>query len=98
LNGREYLLEFGLRADYTLIKGLIADTHGNVLYNKTARNFAPIMATAADVTIVQAAQVAEPGAIDPETVVTPGIFVDRVVEVAEPAHESELIAAGVSYP
>ena len=97
-NGREYLLEHGLTADYSLIKGVIADSHGNVLYNKTARNFAPIMAMAADVTIVQAASVLEPGEIDPEIVVTPGIFVDRVVEIADPAYESELIAAGVSYP
>ena len=98
INGREYLLEYGLTADYALIKGLIADSHGNVQYNKTARNFAPIMATAASLTIVQAARIIEPGEIDPETVVTPGIFVDRVVEVAEPAHESVLIEAGVSYP
>ncbi|MDG2291098.1 MAG: 3-oxoacid CoA-transferase subunit A [Phycisphaerales bacterium] len=97
-NGRDYLLEHGLAADYSLIKGLAADSHGNLLYNKTARNFAPIMAMAADVTIVQAASVLEPGEIDPEIVVTPGIFVDRVVEVADPAYESELIAAGVSYP
>ena len=69
-----------------------------MIYNKTARNFAPIMATASEVTIVQAAEVVEPGDIDPETVVTPGIFVDRVVEVAQPAHESELIAAGERYP
>ena len=96
--GREFVMEYGLSAHYTLIKGLTADTHGNVLYNKTARNFAPIMAMAGEVTIVQAANVLEPGAIDPETVVTPGIFVDRVVEVRNPAHESELIAAGVSYP
>jgi 3-oxoadipate CoA-transferase alpha subunit len=97
-NGRPCLLEHGLTADFTLIKGRVADHHGNVLYNKTARNFAPIMATAGNVTIVQAAEVLEPGAIDPELVITPGIFVDRVVEVREPAHESELIAAGVSYP
>jgi 3-oxoadipate CoA-transferase alpha subunit len=97
-DGRECLLEHGLTADYALIKGLTADTHGNVLYNKTARNFAPIMATAATTTIVQAAEVVEPGGIHPEVVVTPGIFVDRVVEIAEPAHESELIAAGVCYP
>ena len=97
-NGRQYLLEHGLTADYSLIKGVTADSHGNVLYNKTARNFAPIMAMAADVTIVQAASVLDPGEIDPEIVVTPGIFVDRVVEVAKPAYESELIAAGVSYP
>lgn len=97
-NGREYLLEHGLTADYALIKGLAADSHGNLLYNKTARNFAPIMAMASDVTIAQAASVLEPGEIDPEIVVTPGIFVDRVVEVSDPAYESELIAAGVSYP
>ena len=97
-NGREYLLEYGLTADYALIKGVMADAHGNVLYNKTARNFAPVMATAAEVTIVQAARVREPGDIDPETIVTPGIFVDRVVEIADPVHESELIAEGVSYP
>ncbi len=98
INGREYLLEYGLTADFSLIKGVTADTHGNVLYNKTARNFAPIMATAGAITIVQAAEVVEPGAIHPETIVTPGIFVDRVVEVPEPAHESQLIAAGASYP
>lgn len=97
-NGREYLLEHGLTADYALIKGLAADSHGNLLYNKTARNFAPIMAMASDVTIAQAASVLKPGEIDPEIVVTPGIFVDRVVEVSDPAYESELIAAGVSYP
>ena len=97
-NGREYLLEYGLTADYALIKGVRADAHGNVLYNKTARNFAPVMATAAEVTIVQAARVSEPGDIDPETIVTPGIFVDRVVEITDPVHESELIAEGVSYP
>jgi 3-oxoadipate CoA-transferase alpha subunit len=97
INKREYLLEFGLNADYALIKGLTADSHGNVLYNQTARNFAPIMAMAAITTIVQAAQVVEPGGINPESVVTPGIFVDRVVEVTEPAHESDLIKAGVVY-
>ncbi|MEE2681433.1 MAG: 3-oxoacid CoA-transferase subunit A [Planctomycetota bacterium] len=97
-NGQEYLLEHGLTADFALIKGAVADLHGNVLYNKTARNFAPIMATAAEVTIAQAATVLEPGELDPEVIVSPGIFVDRIVEVPEPAHESELIAAGVSYP
>lgn len=70
-NGREYLLEYGLTADYALIKGVVADAHGNVLYNKTARNFAPVMATAAEITIVQAARVAAPGDIDPEVIVTP---------------------------
>ena len=96
-NGRRYLLEMGLTADFSLIKGHEADSHGNVIYNKTARNFAPIMAMAANTTIVQARKVVEPGVIDPEVVITPGIFVDRVVEGSDPAHESQLIAAGVTY-
>ncbi len=96
--GKQYVLERGLRADFTIIKARTADVHGNLLYNKTARNFAPIMATASNCTIVQAQDVVEAGDIDPETVVTPGLFVDRVVQVAEPAHESELVAAGASYP
>lgn len=96
--GKEYLLERWLRADFALIKGRCADTHGNVVYNKTARNFGPIMAMAARVTIVQVNSVVSPGGIDPEVVVTPGIFVDRVVQVPNPQHESELVAAGASYP
>lgn len=97
-NGREYLLEHAIVGDVALIKGRQADTHGNVLYRKTARNFGPIMAMASRLTIVQVESIVEPGGIDPEIVVTPGIFVDRVVEVAHPAHESELVEAGVSYP
>lgn len=97
-DGKEYLLERWLRADFALIKGRRADTHGNVIYNKTARNFGPVMAMAARVSIVQVNSVVRPGDIDPEIVVSPGIFVDRVVEVAEPKHESELVAAGATYP
>ena len=97
-DGCAYLLERGLKADFALIKGRIADTHGNVIYNKTARNFGPIMAMAADVAVVQVQRVARPGELDPETIVTPGVFVERVVEVAHPAHESELVAAGAVYP
>lgn len=97
-DGKEYLMERWLRADFALIKGRSADTHGNVVYNRTARNFGPIMAMAAKVTIVQVNSVVLPGQIDPEVVVTPGIFVDRVVEVPSPMHESELVAAGASYP
>jgi 3-oxoadipate CoA-transferase alpha subunit len=97
-NGREHVLEHGLRADFTLIKGRIADTHGNILFHRTARNFAPMMATAAAVTIVQAAEVVEAGELDPEAIVTPGIFVDRVVHVPSPALESALNEAGASYP
>ncbi len=98
INGREYLLEFGLTADFALVKGRVADSYGNVVYNKTARNFGPLMAMAARTAIVQAEHVVEPGDLDPEMIITPGIFVERVVEIAAPAHESELVAAGVSYP
>lgn len=95
---RECLLEFGLTADFSLIKGRVADTHGNVIYSKTARNFGPPMAMAGRVTIVQVERIVEPGGIDPEQVVTPGIFVNRVVEIPSPVHESELVAAGATYP
>ena len=97
-DGRSYVLEHGLTADFALIKCRVADTLGNLLYNKTARNFSPIMAMAAETTIAQASRVTAPGHLDPESVVTPGIFVDRVVAVRHPAHESELVAKGVSYP
>ncbi|HCT44898.1 MAG TPA: 3-oxoadipate CoA-transferase, partial [Phycisphaerales bacterium] len=97
-DGKTYLMERGLKADFALIKGKVADTHGNVIYNKTARNFGPIMAMGSKAAIVQVEEVVEPGQIDPEVVVSPGIFVDRVVEVAHPVHESELVAAGASYP
>lgn len=95
---REYVLEHGLTADFALIKSSTADRFGNLLYNKTARNFSPIMAMAATSTIVQASRLVKLGDIDAEHVVTPGIFVDSIVVVAKPQHESELIAQGVSYP
>ena len=95
---RDCLLESGLTADFTLIKARRADTHGNLVYNKTARNFSPVMAMAGRITIVQAAELVAPGEIDPELVITPEIFVDRVVHVPNPAHESALVAAGATYP
>ena len=97
-DGIEYVLERGLVADFSLIKARAADIHGNLVYNKTARNFSPLMATAGKVTIVQANKLVALGDIDPECVVTPGIFVTRVVEVAKPAQESTLVAEGASYP
>ncbi|QQX78997.1 3-oxoacid CoA-transferase subunit A [Shewanella sp. KX20019] len=97
-DGREYVQELGLKADFALIKSRQADRLGNLRYNKTARNFAPIMAMAANCTIVQTQEYSEAGAIDPEIVVTPGIFVDRIVTVKQPAQESKLVAAGVTYP
>ena len=96
--GNPGLLEHALVADWALIKARAADWHGNLIYNKTARNFSPLMAMAGQTTVVQAASVVEPGTLDPETVITPGIFVDHVVHVPNPLHESELIAQGASYP
>ena len=83
IDGRQYVLEFPLQADYALISGHRADRWGNVVYRKTARNFGPVMASAATSTIVQVDQLVPLGALDPESVVTPGIFVDRVVAVGE---------------
>ena len=97
-NGQQFVMEFGLTADFALVKSRVADPHGNLLYNKTARNFAPIMCTAAQTTIVQSEEVVDLGDIDPENVVTPGIFVDRIVQVANPMQESKLVAEGVKYP
>jgi 3-oxoadipate CoA-transferase, alpha subunit len=98
INGRDYVLEYGLKADFALIKCLKADRYGNLIYNKTARNFAPIMAMAAETTIVQTKEFVTLGEIDPEIIVTPGIFVNKVVTVANPLHESELVKAGKTYP
>jgi 3-oxoadipate CoA-transferase alpha subunit len=97
-DGMDYVMERGLIADFSLVKCRAADIHGNLVYNKTARNFSPLMATAAAVTIAQAGEIVPLGGIDPECVVTPGIFVNRVIEVREPALESDLVARGVSYP
>lgn len=81
IDGRPHVLEYPLRADFALIKALRADRWGNLVYRKTARNFGPIMATAASCTIAQVSEVVALGALDPEAVVTPGIYVHRVVEV-----------------
>ena len=79
---RDYVLEYPIHADYALIKAERGDRWGNLAYRMTARNFGPIMATAAKCTIAQVREIVELGAIDPEAVVTPGIFVQRVVRVA----------------
>jgi len=95
---RTYVMEYGLTADFALIKAEQADRYGNLIYNKTARNFGPIMCMAANSTIVQAGKIVEVGAIDPETVITPGIFVNRITTVSDPALESKLVKEGRSYP
>ena len=77
-DGRPYVMERGLRADYALIKAWKADRWGNLVFRKTARNFNPMMATAAEITIVEAEQLVEVGEIEPDQVHTPGIYVDRI--------------------
>ncbi len=97
-NGRAYVLEPWLKADIALIKSEVADPLGNLTFNKTGRNFCPLMCMAATTTIVQTKKLVARGGIDPEHVITPGIFVNRIVEVPDPVHEDTLIAAGRSYP
>jgi 3-oxoadipate CoA-transferase, alpha subunit len=82
IDGRDYVLEYPIHADYALIKADRADRWGNLVYRKTARNFAPIMAAAARCTVVQVRETVELGGLDPEAVVTPGIFVKRIVRVS----------------
>jgi len=79
-NGREYLMELALKADFALIKAHKADRLGNLIYRMTARNFNPVMATAAAITIAEVDKIVEVGELDPESVVTPGIFVDRIIK------------------
>ncbi|MGW0084283.1 3-oxoacid CoA-transferase subunit A [Streptomyces sp. NPDC003393] len=81
IDGRDYLLEYPIKGDYALIAAHRADPMGNLVYRKTARNFGPVMATAATTTIVQVDEVVPLGALDPEAVVTPSIYVDRIVPV-----------------
>jgi 3-oxoadipate CoA-transferase, alpha subunit len=81
IDGRMMVLEHPLRGDFALVEAWQADRWGNLTFNKSGRNFNPVMAMAADCTIVQAQHIMELGAIDPEAIVTPGIFVDRVVHV-----------------
>jgi 3-oxoadipate CoA-transferase alpha subunit len=97
-NGQEYVLEYGIRADFSLVKAKSGDRYGNLVYNKTARNFGPIMCTAAKNAIVQVMKIVEPGDLDPEIIVTPGIFVKRIVEIPNPQHESQLVAEDRRYP
>lgn len=91
-NGREYVLEQAIRAEFALIKAEQADRWGNLRYNKAARNFGPVMAMAARTTVVQVRSILPLGNLDPEAVVTPSLFVDRVVCVPDPIVESDHLA------
>ncbi len=96
-DGRPYVQERWLKADFALIKAYVGDIHGNLTYNKAARNFNPIMCMAAAKTVVQVAQIVPLGGVDPEQVITPGIFVDGLVEIANPQQEEVLIRSGAIY-
>ena len=82
IDGRDYVLEYPIRGDVALIGAHRSDRTGNLVYRKTARNFGPVMATAADLTIVEVSAVVETGSLDPEVVVTPSIYVDRVLDLS----------------
>ncbi|MBM3421355.1 MAG: 3-oxoacid CoA-transferase subunit A, partial [Bacteroidetes bacterium] len=96
--GRHYVMEYGLSADFALVKCKTADRYGNLLYNKTARNFGPIMCMAARAAIVQTSVIVGAGEIDPEVVVTPGIFVKKVIHIANPVSENQLLKEQRRYP
>lgn len=96
-DGRFYVQERWLKADFALVKAHVGDRYGNLTYHKAARNFSPLMCMAAEHTIVQVSKLVEAGDIDPENIITPGIFVDDIIEVTNPAQEEVLIHAGVVY-
>ena len=98
IDGVLYVLETWLKADFALVKADRADLAGNLTYRLSARNFGPIMCMAAKTSIVQVREIGEKGSIDPEIVVTPGIYVDRIALVAEPVQEEALFRAGARYP
>ena len=83
IDGRPYVLELPLKADFALVRAFKGDHHGNLVYRKTARNFNPMMATAARVTLAEVEHLVEPGAIEPDAVHTPGIFVRHILHGAE---------------
>ncbi|WP_051299205.1 3-oxoacid CoA-transferase subunit A [Arthrobacter castelli] len=93
IDGRDYVLEYPIKADFALIKALKSDRWGNLVYRKTARNFGPIMAAAATTAIAQVDDVVPLGELDPEAVITPGIYVDRVLELPRNAPAADNIAA-----
>lgn len=95
--GRPHVLEHAIRGDLALIKGEAADRWGNLVYRKAARNFGPVMATAAERTIAQVRRTIALGEMDPEAIVTPGIFVDAVFCVPDPINESEHLPANASH-
>ncbi|MFM9882794.1 MAG: 3-oxoacid CoA-transferase subunit A [Burkholderiales bacterium] len=92
INGRQYVLEYPIHGDVALIKAECADRWGNLTYRKAARNFGPVMATGAKITIAQVFDLVTLGELDPELVVTPGIYVKRVVQVARQSEKGKVAA------
>ncbi|HYQ96172.1 MAG TPA: CoA transferase subunit A [Candidatus Eisenbacteria bacterium] len=80
MNGREYVLEMPIRGDFAFVKGYRGDRQGNLVYRKSARNFNPVVATASEHTIAEVEKLVEPGAIDPDHVITPGVFIDTIFQ------------------
>ncbi len=98
IDGRHHVLEHPIHADFALIRAQKADRWGNLVYRKTARNFGPVMATAARCTVVQVDEIVPLGALDPEAIVTPGIFVRRVVAVPGGGESAPTAGAGARVP
>ncbi|MVA25180.1 3-oxoacid CoA-transferase subunit A [Agrobacterium vitis] len=96
-DGRHYVQERWLKADFAIVKADLGDLLGNLTYKKAGRNFNPLMCMAATKSIAQVSRIVAPGEIDPEIIITPGIFIDGVVEIANPQQEEALIRAGVAY-
>lgn len=96
--GKHYVQERWLKADFAIVKGELGDSFGNLTYRLAGRNFNPLMCMAAAKTIAQVRQIVPPGDIHPENVITPGIFVDGVVEIADAKQEEQMIRDGEVYP
>ena len=88
IDGRQYVLEYPIRGDLALIRAETGDRWGNLIYRKTARNFGPVMATAAATTVASVHQIVELGALDPESIVTPGIYVSKIVKIERVATQA----------
>ena len=88
-DGEKYVMERGLVADLSIVHAWKGDTEGNLVYRKTARNFNPMMATAGKVTVAEVEQLVEPGEIDPDHIITPGVFVQRIVHIKNPKKRIE---------
>ena len=97
-NNKKYILEEALSADFAFIKADVADRYGNLTFNKTARNFNPIMCMAAKQSLIQTKKIIEPDETNPEHVITPDIFVQKIIQVENPIIESNAIEEGIIYP